>query len=147
MDWLDWIEPAVAIASAVLGAIFVWRQWRARRLARAAPALHAAVTAVERTDKGGRSPWHVETLYDVPGHGVLRHYKVFDKEGPALLFARLHREGSMHWVVPNEVEAGQVFLMEEIHGRGDRILLALLVVAAGLAAWVVYAIAMEYWEP
>ena len=147
MDGLDWIEPAVALASVVLGAIFVWRQWRARRLARAAPALHATVTSVERTDEGGRSPWLVVTLYDVPGHGVLRHGRAFDKEGPALLFARLHREGSMHWVVPNEVETGQVFLMEELDSRGDWLIPALLAVVACLAAWALYAIAVEYWEP
>ena len=91
--------------------------------------------------------WFVETLYDVPGHGKLTHRKGFEKEGQALLFQRLHREGSVHRVVPNEVEEGQVFLEEDLEGAGDWALPAAMAFAVGLAAWAAWTVAVEYWEP
>ena len=142
------IEFGVYAAMVAVGAAFVWRQWQARRLARSAAAVQAPVLWDNRVESGSRSyAWFVETLYDVPGHGELLHRKGFEKEGPALLFARLHREGSVHWVVPNEIDTGQVFLREELDPRGDWLMPALMVLAMGLAAWAAYAVAVEYWEP
>jgi hypothetical protein len=129
------IGLATSIAMVVLGLIFVWGQYLARSQARRTRPIRARVLWAERRESGSRSySWFVETLYDVPGHGELVHRRNFEEEGQALLWQRLHREGSEHDVVPNPREPGKAFLPDELKSV-DWLLLAILGITSALAAW------------
>ena len=66
------------------------------------------------------------TVYEVPNHGDLLHRRTFEDEGPALLWSRIHREGSEHDVYPNLREPGVAFVAEDLRER-DPITLVILV--------------------
>jgi len=145
MGALDWVEPGIAVVGAALGAAFVVQQWNARRRARGRRFVTAQVTSVSRNETDRRHfPWQVETTYELPGGGIRSHHAGFETEGKAILFSRLHREGTRHDVVPHPSKPGEVFLREEL-AVTDWNLVALgglMVFAAVLAAWGL----MEYFD-
>jgi len=66
-------------------------------------------------------------VYEVPGHAdLLHHRRLFEDEGPALLWARLHREGSEHDVFPNLREPGTAFVAEDLRGTDSWMVLVLV---------------------
>ena len=108
-------DIVLSLVMAVLGAIFVWRAVGSRHDARRRGPVRARVMHVMREERRTRiGSWLVTTGYEVPGHGTLEHRRWFEDEGPAILWQRLHREGSEHDVFPNRREPGTVFVREDL---------------------------------
>ena len=129
----DAFAAVIALASVALGVALVVQQRRARIEARRRGPVRGRVVAVDREEHRTRtSSWLVTTVYDVPGHGNLLHRRHFEDEGPALLWARLHREDSEHEVFPNLREPGTAFVGEDLRGS-DSVLVVVLVVMSVLA--------------
>jgi len=138
------VSLGVSAAMVVLGLIFVWREWLARSEARRIKPIRARVIFVDREESGSKSyAWFVETHYDVPGHGELVHRRGFTEEGPAILWQRLHREGSEHDVVPNPLDPGSAFMPGELKAV-DWPLLVALGVASALAGWTTWVVARTW---
>ena len=113
---------------------FLRRKRRDKRAARRGGPVRARVVRVDREESRTRtSRWLVTTVYDVPGRGDHLHHRRFEDEGPALLWARLHREGSEHDVYPNPNEPGAVFVGEDLREQ-DVVGLATVAVMAVLLA-------------
>jgi hypothetical protein len=111
----DAVTLVVSAAMVVLGTLFVWRAVRARSRARRAGPVRARVVDVKREERRTRtSSWLVTTTYEVPGRGLLVHRRWFEDEGPALLWQRLHREGSEHDVFPHPAGRGEAFVAEDL---------------------------------
>lgn len=140
VDTAALIEIGISLAMLVLGAVFVWRQWRARSLARSQRAIEATVASVQREESGSRMyAWFVDTVYDVPGHGLLHHRRGFETEEQAILWSRLHKEGSKHPVIPNAVETDKVFLREDLESTAWH-WIAIIVFIAAVLAYSIYAV-------
>jgi hypothetical protein len=113
---------------------FYLQQRRDRREARRRGPLRGRVVAVDREEHRTRSTrWRVVTVYEVAGQGDMMHTRFFGDEGPALLWARLHRMGSEHDVYPNLRVPGEAFVSEDLRSL-DPLLGVTLVVGGGLLA-------------
>ena len=110
------------------------RRRRDRREARRRGPVRGRVVSVDRVEHRTRTAsWLVTTVYEVPGHAdLLHHRRFFEDEGPALLWARLHREGSEHDVFPNRRVPGTAFVAEDL--RGSDSILVLVALVMGLIA-------------
>lgn len=116
------------------------RDRRAREWARGSEPIPARVLDSRRYETESRSGerFHVETRFEVPDLGILIHHAAFPTQGKALLHARIHKEGSVHPVVPNLVESGQVFLPSDLRESSSSRLMAVvggLLLALGLYAF------------
>ena len=121
----------IALVSAVLGVALVGQNRGARIEARRRGPMRGKVLTVNREEYRTRtSNWLVTTVYEVPGHAdLLHHRRAFEEEGPAILWARLHREGSEHDVFPDRRMPGTAFVAEDLRGS-DSVLVLLAVVMA-----------------
>ena len=121
------------------------RRRRDRREARRRGPVRGRVVSVDRVEHRTRTAsWLVTTVYEVPGHAdLLHHRRFFEDEGPALLWARLHREGSEHDVFPNRREPGVAFVAEDLRER-DVVVLVLLVAMGALLAVALWQLAAWY---
>ena len=123
---------------------FYLQQRRDRREARRRGPKRGRVVTVDREEYRTRSTsWRVVTVYEVDGHGDMMHTRTFGDEGPALLWARLHRVGSEHDVYPNERVPGEVFVSEDLKGV-DPLLVLTLAVGGGLMAYGLWQMAAEF---
>jgi hypothetical protein len=133
----------IALVSVVLGVALVVRDRDARIQARRSGPVRGRVLTVNREEHRTRTAsWRVTTVYEVPGHtDLLHHRRLFEDEGPALLWARLHREGSEHDVFPNTREPGTAFVAEDLRGSDSVLVLVVVVMAvivlAALGAFLV----------
>jgi hypothetical protein len=142
---LAYLQSALVV---VFGAMMIRAHFRDRRAwlrARRATPVPARVVGSKRSEVDvpsarEKSQFEVETHYDVPRVGVLVHRALFPTEGKAILHARIHKEGSVHPVVPNPVERGQVFLAADLRkAKWHLAPLGALVIAVGVfLAWRVY---------
>jgi len=139
----DDFDLVIALVSAVLGVALIAGNRGARNEARRHGPVRGRVLTVDREEYRTRSTsWRVTTVYEVPGHAdLLHHRRFFDDEGPAILWARLHREGSEHDVFPNTREPGTAFVAEDLRGSDSVLVLVGVVMAvialAALAAFLV----------
>ena len=139
----DDFDLVIALVSAVLGVALIAGNRGARNEARRHGPVRGRVLTVDREEYRTRSTsWLVTTVYEVPGHAdLLHHRRFFDDEGPAILWARLHREGSEHDVFPNTREPGTAFVAEDLRGSDSVLVLVGVVMAvialAALAAFLV----------
>ena len=120
-------------------------QRRDRREARRRGPVRGRVVSVEREEYRTRSTrWRVVTVYELPDreHNVM-HTRFFGEEGPALLWARLHREGSEHDVYPNVHAPGEAFVTEDLR-KLDPLLLVTLAAGGGLLAYGLWQMASEF---
>ena len=140
-------ETFSAVLSLVMFALLVvayLRQRRERRAARRQGPVRARVASVDREEYRTRSTrWRVVTVYEV-GPDSLMHTRFFGDEGPALLWARLHRVGSEHEIYPNPLVPGEAFVGEDLK-RVDPMLAVTLVAGGGLLAYGLWQIASELW--
>lgn len=152
MDDLDvFLAYFQAATSLFIGGAIIYmhvRDRRAREWARGSEPIPARVLDSRRYETESRrgDAFHVETRFEVPGLGILMHHAVFPTQGKALLHARIHKEGSVHPVVPNLVETGQVFLPSDLRESSSGWLMAGvggLLLALGLYAFVSIAFSAE----
>jgi hypothetical protein len=142
---LELFQVGISVVMFALLAVYAWRLRRAKALARGEPAVQAPVVSVVREESGGRvHSWFVDVVFEVPDRGFMKHRRGFETEGKAILWSRLHREGSVHWVVPNAIEQDQVFLLDDLK-RSEWHLLALVAIVGATAAYSVYLLVVEYW--
>jgi hypothetical protein len=89
---------------------------RAFDLARRAKRFEGKVVASRRFEQELRhgTVYGVTTVFAVPELGEFEHEARFDREGPALVHARIHRVDSVHPVVPDAVHPGAIFLVREL---------------------------------
>ena len=127
----DAFALVIALASVVLGVALINRDRGARIEARRRGPVRGRVLSVNREESRSRTAnWLVTTVYEVPGHAeLLHHRRFFEDEGPALLWARLHREGSEHDVFPNAREPGTAFVAEDLRGSDSLLVLGAVVMA------------------
>jgi len=132
----DAFALVIALVSAVLGVVLIVRNRGARIEARRRGPVRGRVLTVDREEHRTRtSSWRVTTVYEVPGHAdLLHHRRFFEDEGPALLWARLHREGSEHDVFPNAREPGTAFVAEDLRGSDSVLVLVVVVMAVMVLA-------------
>jgi hypothetical protein len=145
-DFLEFFEVGFMIVCAALMGLYLTRLFLARRIARKRKPVLAKVVAVIRKelDDNRVFSYGVDTIYEVPGHGELAHWKGFETEGQAILFSRLHKEGTSHKVVPDTMDPGKVFLWEELTKMDTNLVYALFVGLAVIASCA-YAI-VEYYK-
>ena len=89
---------------------------RAFDLARRAKRHEGKVVASRRFEQEMRSGtvYGVTTVFTIAGLGDFEHEARFDRDGQALVHARIHRLDSVHPVVPDTVHPGAVFLVREL---------------------------------
>jgi len=117
---------------------YLRRQRRDRREAKRRGPVRGRVVKVVREERRTRtSGWLVATVYEVPGHGDLLHYRRFEDEGPALLWSRTHRKGSEHDVYPNLHDPGVAFVAEDLRERDPATIATLfaMCVLLGIGLW------------
>ena len=134
----------IALVNAVLGVALIAGNRGARNEARRHGPVRGRVLTVDREEYRTRTAgWRVTTVYEVPGRAdLLHHRRFFEDEGPAILWARLHREGSEHDVFPNAREPGTAFVAEDLRGS-DSVLVLVGVVMAVIALATLVAFLVE----
>jgi hypothetical protein len=141
---LEAFDVLLTVTMAGLMLAYLWKDSAARRAARRRKPIRAPVVYVtrEQTDARG-NPWVVTTHYEVPGVGIRKHRRRFEEEGKALLWQRLHREGSEHDVIPHPKDREAAFLPDDLD-RTEWGFVAIGAILAGIAAWEVFRLSRDY---
>jgi hypothetical protein len=145
MEFFDKFYLAFGVFAGLLLVGMVATQFWARHVARGRKPILARVISVRRYEFDDRKVYiyGVDTVYEVPGHGPLTHFRGCETEGQAILFSRLHKEGSMHKVVVNAADSDKVFLWDEL-AKTDWYWIYFAVVALVCLGSAIYAV-VEYY--
>ncbi|APV51321.1 hypothetical protein BWI17_17495 [Betaproteobacteria bacterium GR16-43] len=143
-EWAQKLAMAteVSVGIVLLGAVarLFWARWAAR----GHRPVGGRVISVRREEDENKVGYVVHSVYEIPGHGPLTHSRNFETEGQAILFSRLHKEGSVHKVVVNPADSDKVFLWDEL-GKTDWNNFIYLFMALATLGAAIYGV-MEYFD-
>ena len=142
----DLLHFFTVLIMAFVGGAFTWDLWRKRKARRASPPIESRVFASHLVEQRGDDyNYVVETVFDVPGRGMLVHKSFYSRSGDAAQFAHAHAVGTSHPVTPS-LDPGVAFLPEDYERpkqppiRDDPLSFVLVPIAVLFLAFVAYGV-------